>query len=598
LVGAAVLAVALAAEAASGLAMPDAAGDLAAGLSLLGGGAAMWLARPERQAGPLAALAGAAWFAGDLDASLLHLHRGPLVHLLLTYPGGRLRSPVAGSVVVAAYIDGAVPALARAEVPTIVLTAAAIAVALHRHAVATGVERRARAAALAATVAVCGALGLAAVARLAGSDGDAGALWAYELAVTLAGAGLAADLIWGRWARAAVTGLVVDLGAQREPGALRAALARALGDPALQVAFRTTKTSDILVAPALRTTNPSERFVAAGSGRDEAGRPARTGTSDVFVAAGGWVDEAGRPVTVPDDGGGRSVTVIEDAGAPLAALVHDPAALRDPALAGPVAAAARLAVATARLQADVAARVRDVAASRQRLVEAGDEERRRLGDALRAGPAQRLAAVRERLAAVGSAREGEARAALERLDAELARAGEDLARFARGVHPPALTEGGLGPALAELAEQAAAPVELDVAMRRLAPAQEAALYFACSEALTNVAKHAPGARARVSVRADAAHAVAIVEDDGPGGADAARGSGLRGLADRFDALGGSLRVETAAGRRGTRVIAALPVAADTGLIARGDAPAGGEVGARGDGRAGSGVGTRAEGGAA
>jgi hypothetical protein len=228
-VGAAVLAVALACEAASGLATGEAAGDLMAGLALLGGGAAMWLARPSLQAGPLAALAGGAWFAGDLEASLLYLHRGPLVHLLLTYPGsGRVRSRFVWVVIACAYVDGVVPALARSEIPTIVLAAAVIGAAAWRHGVATGMERRARAAALAAASAVCGALGIAAMARLAGSENDTAALWAYELAVAGAAVGLTADLLGGRWARSAVTGLVVDLGARREPGrAARRALPRA-----------------------------------------------------------------------------------------------------------------------------------------------------------------------------------------------------------------------------------------------------------------------------------------------------------------------------------------------------------------------------------
>ena len=516
--GAAVLAVALACEAAGGLATGAAAGDLLAGLALLGGGAAMWLARPSLQAGPLAALAGGAWFAGDLEASLLYLHRGPLVHLLLTYPGsGRVRSRLVWVVIACAYVDGVVPALARSEVPTIVLSAAVIGVAAWRHGSATGMERRACATALAAAAAVCGALGIAAVARLAGSENDTAALWAYELAVAGAAAGLTADLLWGRWARSAVTGLVVDLGARREPDALRAALSRALGDPDLQVAFA-------------------------------------TGTSDHSVRE--WVDEAGQPVVV-ESGAERAVTFVEDGGVPVAALLHDPAALRDPALAGPVAAAARLAVATARLQAGVAERVREVAASRQRLVEAGDEERRRLGDAMRAGPEARLATTHARLRALAPGRDGAAGEELARLDAELDRAVDDLARFARGVHPRALTEGGLAAALAELTD---APLRVDADVARLEPAQVAALYFACSEGLANVAKHAPGAHATVTVRATGARVVAVVEDDGPGGADAARGSGLRGLADRLDALGGTLRIDSSPGR-GTRVTAELPLEA-------------------------------------
>jgi signal transduction histidine kinase len=239
-------------------------------------------------------------------------------------------------------------------------------------------------------------------------------------------------------------------GSERFVADRRPALSRALGDPDLQVAL---------------ATKGSERFVAE------------------------WVDEAGRPVVV-DRGAERAVTFVEDGGVPVAALLHDPAALRDPALAGPVAAAARLAVATARLQAEVAERVREVAASRQRLVEAGDEERRRLGDAMRAGPAARLAGAHARLRALAPVRDGAAGELLAQLDAELDRAVEDLARFARGLHPRTLTEGGLAAALGELTD---APLRVEADVARREPAQAAALYFACSEALANVAKHAPGA---------------------------------------------------------------------------------------------------------
>ena len=104
LLGLGVLAAGLAVEAASGLEMPEAAGDLAAGLALAAGGVAMWTARPDSRAGPLALLTAIAWFAGDLASGLLYVHRGPLVHLLLTYPSGRLRSKTAAAVIAAASI--------------------------------------------------------------------------------------------------------------------------------------------------------------------------------------------------------------------------------------------------------------------------------------------------------------------------------------------------------------------------------------------------------------------------------------------------------------------------------------------------------------
>lgn len=511
----AVLAAGVGAEWAGGVGMPEAAGDLAAGMALLGGGAAAWAGRPSSRCGPLSVLAGVAWFAGDLAEALLYAHRGPLVHLLLSYPSGRVRSRVSALVIGAAYVDGLVPELARSEWPTIALMTAVVIAAVRRHRAAGGAERRARAAALAGTVAIGGTLAFAAVARLAGAELDAAALWAYEAAVFVTALGLAADLLWARWGRAAVTGLVVDLGDRYEPRALRAVLARTLGDPDLEVVYR-------------------------------------------VADADAWVDEAGRPVRLPEeDDSGRAVTLVQDDGAPVAALVHDPTALGEPELVASVAAAARLAVANVRLQAEVAARVREVAASRRRLVEAGDEERRRLGEELRTGAEHRLAEVSGRLSRLAAERDGEAAATVRELAAELDRARTDLTRFAQGIHPRALTEGGLHRALAELTAQAAVPVTLEVADRRFPPAHEAAAFFVCSEGLANVAKYATTARVDIAVRALGSTLAVEVVDDGAGGADPG-GSGLRGLADRVEALGGALRVASRQGA-GTRLEAELPL---------------------------------------
>jgi signal transduction histidine kinase len=511
----AVLAAGVGAEWAGGLAMPEAVGDFVAGMALVGGGAAAWATRPSSRSGSLSVLAGLAWFAGDLAEVLVYAHRGPLVHLLLTYPSGRAQSRLPAVVIGAAYVDGLVPELARSEWPTIALMAAVVIVAVRRHGAAGGVERRARAAALAGAVAVGGTLALAAVARLAGADLDGAAVWVYEVAVALTALGLAADLLWGGWTRAAVTGLVVDLGDRYEPQALRAALARTVGDPDLQVAYR----------------------VGGGSA---------------------WVDEAGRPVRLPElEGPDRTVTLLRDEGAPVAALVHDPAALGDPELMSSMTAAARLAIANVRLQADVAVRVREVAASRRRLVEAGDRERQRLGEELRDGAERRLAAVSARLTRLATVRNPEAASTVAQLAAELDSARTDLTRFAQGIHPWALTDGGLHGALAELSAQAAVPVTLDVTDSRFPPAHEAAAFFVCSEGLTNVAKHASTARVAIAVRALGSTLTVEVADDGAGGANPC-GSGLRGLADRVEALGGALRIASHPGA-GTRLEAELPI---------------------------------------
>jgi signal transduction histidine kinase len=510
-----VLVAAVGAERVAGPEMPDAAGDLVAGLALVAGGAAAWARRPRSRSGPLSVLAGVAWFAGDLTDVLLYAHRGPLVHLLLTYPRGRVDSRAAAVVIGSAYVDGLIPELARSEWPTIALMAAVVAVAAWRHRTAGGVERRARAAALAGAVMVGGALALAASARLAGADLDAGAAWTYYAAVAVTAAGLSADLLWGHWTRAAVTGFVLDLGDRFEPDALRAALARSLGDPDVEVAYR-------------------------------------------VAGVDGWVDEAGRVIRLPD-GDGRAVTLVHDDGEAVAALVHDPAALADRELVDSVAAATRLAVVNVRLQAEIAARIGEVAASRRRLVEARDDESRRLGDRLHAGAEQRLAGLRGRVSRLAGERDGEAAETLRRLAGDLDGARAELLRFARGLHPRSLTEGGLSKALDELVAQAAVPVRLEVPAGRFPPAHEAAAFFVCSESLANVAKYAGGASAEIAVRASRSKLVVRVADDGAGGADPARGSGLRGLADRVEALGGTLRVDSRAGA-GTRLEAVLPIA--------------------------------------
>jgi signal transduction histidine kinase len=509
-----VLVAGVGAERVAGPGMPDAVGDLVAGLALLVGGAAAWVQRPGSRCGPLSVLAGAAWFAGDLAEVLLYAHRGPLVQLLLTYPSGRVGSRAAAAVIGAAYVDGLVPELARSEWPTIALMAAVTTVAAWRHRTVGGVERRARAAALAGAVMIGGTLALAASARLAGADLDTAATWAYYVAVAVTAVGLAADLLWGRWTRAAVTGLVVDLGDRLEPGALRTALARTLGDPDVELAYR-----------------------VAGA--------------DI------WVDETGRAVRLPE-ADGRAVTLVHDDGAAIAALIHDPAALADRELVASVAAAARLAVVNVRLQAEIAARIGEVTASRRRLVEARDDERRRLGEALHAGAENRLADLRERLFRLAAQRDRETGVILGRLAEDLEAARAEVVRFAQGIHPHSLADGGLHAALHELAGQTAVPVRLDVSRARFPPAQEAAAFFLCSEGLANVAKYAEGATVDIAVQATASGLVVSVTDDGAGGADPARGSGLRGLADRVEALGGALRVDSRTGA-GTRLVAELPI---------------------------------------
>jgi signal transduction histidine kinase len=199
-----------------------------------------------------------------------------------------------------------------------------------------------------------------------------------------------------------------------------------------------------------------------------------------------------------------------------------------------------------------------VAVSRRRLLEAGDEERRRLGEQLGEGPEGRLVEVAARLEQLAADAGGEVGAALRRLSDELHTTRVQLQEFGQGIRPRTLTDGGLRPALAELARQSSVPVDVKAPDRRFAPAQELVAFFLCSEALANLEKYARASRARVTVFASDDELRVVVGDDGAGGADPRRGSGLRGLADRVEALGGRLRVESPVGG-GTRVEAVLPI---------------------------------------
>jgi signal transduction histidine kinase len=486
--------------------------DGVVGFVLLGAAALVWHRRPDSLVGPLMGLAGITWFAGNFWPPVLFLHRGPLVHLHLSYPTGRLRWWPAKATVVSAYLTATIEAFARNDGVTLVLAALVAATASVAYRRTSGTARRAGVPALVAALAFAGVLALGATNRLVGWDVDRELLWVYNAVVGGVVLVLLADLLRGRWADAVVTGLVVDLGGRADTGTLRDELGRALGDPTLVLGYWL----------------PDESR---------------------------YVDDAGRPVEPDVAAPGRVVTPIEDDGESVAVLVHDAAVLDDTGLVEAVAAAARLAVSNARLQADARERVVALAASRRRIVEAADTQRRRLVDELGEGAQRRLDAAARLLDDVGQS-DGPAADLLNEIGAELRYARAELA--ARGIHPRALTEGGLTAALPALAEGAGVPVRLTVPPGRLPPAIEAAVYFLCSEALTNVAKYAHSSRVAVAVGRSDDQVTAIIEDDGVGGADPTRGSGLRGLADRVEALGGRLHIQSPT-RAGTRLAATLPI---------------------------------------
>jgi signal transduction histidine kinase len=488
--------------------------DFAVGAFLIGCGVLAWDRRPESRVGALMWLAGFTWFLGTAFEPALYLHRGPLVHLLLSYPGGRLPTRSARAVVAVAYVDAAIEPLASNDWLTLALSGAVAAAAVHTFRSATGPARSAARIALGAVLAIEAVLVIGAVDRLAEWEGDLTILWAYDLVLASTAIVLAVDLLRARWSEAVLTGLVVDLGAQ-DSGSLRIALARSLGDPSLVVGYR---------LPEMET----------------------------------FVDEAGLPIELPPFGSGRAATPIRDRGEQVAVLVHDEALLADPKLLESVAAAARLAVANAALQAETRARADELEASRRRLVEAGDRQRRRLEEDLRLGAERRLDRVRTLLAGART-KAADDGSSIARLETELEEALHELREFANGVHPTGLSEGGLEKALPLLAARSHVPVVIKGGTGRLPDSVEVALYFVCSEALTNVVKHAGASRVSIELREEASRVSISVLDNGIGGASTRRGSGLRGLADRVEALGGRLHLRSPLGG-GTRVYAEVPVA--------------------------------------
>ncbi|HEX2409768.1 MAG TPA: MASE1 domain-containing protein [Solirubrobacteraceae bacterium] len=204
-----------------------------------------------------------------------------------------------------------------------------------------------------------------------------------------------------------------------------------------------------------------------------------------------------------------------------------------------------------------------LAASRARLLEVGDAERKRLERNLHDGAQQRLVSVALELSMLGARLESDPRGARELLttaQADLARGLDELRELARGIHPVVLTERGLGPALDALVARAPVPVEVTtLADERLEAPVEAAMYYVVAESITNVAKYARASSAHVSIARSNGVAMVTVSDDGVGGADPAAGSGLRGLAARVEALNGRLEVDSPPGG-GTRVKAEFPLA--------------------------------------
>jgi signal transduction histidine kinase len=275
---------------------------------------------------------------------------------------------------------------------------------------------------------------------------------------------------------------------------------------------------------------------------------------------GRWVDRQGRPVDLPEPDSGRVSTLIDQGGERMAVLIHDASLVDEPELLDAVQAAAAIALENGRLQAQLSARLEELRGSRRRMIEAGQLERQRLERNLHDGAQQRLIALslelgllEERLQA-----DPEIRSRLDQARGEIALSLEELRDVARGLHPAVVTGHGLAVALESLTARATIPVRLTVELDERMPERlEVAAYYVVSESLTNIAKHAAATSATVDVNRLHGQVVVEIVDDGVGGADTERGSGLRGLADRVEGLGGRLRIWTPRGG-GTRVRAEMP----------------------------------------
>ncbi len=343
-------------------------------------------------------------------------------------------------------------------------------------------------------------------------------MWILNAALLLVPAALLYGLLRSRLARGELADLFRELGALRGVR-LEAGLARALGDPGLVVAYQV----------------PGEQA---------------------------YIDGRGRPVDPPAPGGDRGTAVVERDGRRLGLLIYDAALDDDPELVQAVAGTAAIALDDARLQAESEDRLAELRASRERLVAAGDAERRRLERNLHDGAQQRLVSLALQLRMAQSRIPTDPALATELLASagrELSASLEELRELARGLHP-AVLDHGLAAALDSLAARAPVPTAVQVdPPGRLPEPVELAAYFVACEALANVAKYARATEASVRVTTRDGITTVRVADDGVGGADETAGTGLRGLADRVAALGGTLRISSPP-RAGTVVTAELPCA--------------------------------------
>ena len=542
--------------------IPSAPLAVLVGWSFIGSGLLSWRAQPDNRLGPVMVLTGFAWFASVLEEAngavlftigqaFQVLYLAGFLYVVLSFPSGRLQTALDRVLVVAAF--GLVTVV---QLASLLFTdtraicdgcSANLLEVVRDDALANGLLQFQRIAGLLVILTTIGLL----AARLARASRPqrravipvllAGivALTALAVSVTADALGAAHRDIYGhvagytfavvpvavllaflqrQLARGAVAGLVVELGEPSAVVGLTEALSRALGDPSLSLGYW-------------------------------------------FPAESRYVDPDGKPVELPGPGEDRRSTVVERGGQPVAVLIHDPALEHNAELVDSVCAAAGLTLENERLQAELRARLAELQASRARLVEATEAERRRIERDLHDGTQQRLVSIAMSLGLLEAklpANPGQARPIVRETREALAAALDELRDLTQGIHPTILAERGLPVALDELCHRAALPAHLQLDLGCRLPDQiESAAYFVVSEALTNAAKHSHGSEVRVKAACAGGLLTVEVADDGIGGAAAGAGSGLRGLADRVEALGGRLTVSSPPGR-GTRLRAEFP----------------------------------------
>jgi signal transduction histidine kinase len=545
------------------------AGALVVGWSFIGVGLFAWGRRPDNRVGMLMAAAGFAWLvtaAGLGDLPLVFtlgqvfgaVFFAVICHLLLAFPGGRLQSLAERRIVAAAYVLTTAGSVllwlfARPDeldcsecpdnlllihsYPSLVTTlstilnlvgavvvASVLVVLVRRWRNAAPAQRRFLVPIYSAGVAVLFLLIVQVALQAGGLEGGAlDALWiASIVALALVPYLFLGTLVRTRVIQSGAVGeLMARLGETPQRGELRDALARALGDPSLELVYWLSE---------------DERFV----------------------------DGRGDVVDLPGPGSGRAVTKVEREGEWVAAIVHDALVHEEQgAYVDAIGAAASLALENERLEAELRSKVHELRASRQRMLRIGLEERRRLERDLHDGAQQRLVSMalnmrlaRARLREDPGAAETLIDGAADELDSAL----EELRELARGIHPALLSERGLETALETLARRAPVPVALErVPRERLPEAVELAAYYVVAEALTNVAKYAAASRATVDIARVNGKLVVQVIDDGVGGADPDGGTGLRGLSDRLAVIEGRLEIDSTPGQ-GTTITAKIPCA--------------------------------------